>query len=415
MFWYFKFCGKVSHSDMLSGAGSMKAMENTWMLFFVCWVLVFGLEVQLRVVEGGWNRGMCRFPAIYNFGDSNSDTGGRSAALGEITSPNGETFFGHPAGRACDGRLIVDFISEHLQMPYLDAYLDSVGTNFRHGANFATGGSSISPPGYSPFHLQIQIQQFIQFKARTTAIYQQLILKGRRSNLPRPEEFSKSLYIFDIGQNDLSYGLEHTNEKETRASIPGLLNNLSDEFHMLYNEGARFFWVHNTGPLGCLPYSVIYDKQKPSNLDEIGCVKFGNELAMEFNAQLKDKISALRAELPSSVFTYVDVYTAKYSIITRAKDSGLMDPFDFCCGSYYGYHINCGKKATVNGTVYGNSCDRPDLHVSWDGIHYSETANRLVADRITFGSVSDPPRPVESACYDFHPETCGFQRYFFGN
>lgn len=52
----------------------------------------------------------CQFPAIYMFGDSNSDTGGRSAAFSEVPPPNGETFFGRPSGRYCDGRLIIDFI-----------------------------------------------------------------------------------------------------------------------------------------------------------------------------------------------------------------------------------------------------------------------------------------------------------------
>ena len=64
--------------------------------------------------------------------------------------------------------------AKELKLPYLSAYLDSLGTNFRHGANFATGGSSIRPGGYSPFHLGIQISQFIQFKSRTTALYNQL-------------------------------------------------------------------------------------------------------------------------------------------------------------------------------------------------------------------------------------------------
>lgn len=54
----------------------------------------------------------CGFPAVYNFGDSNSDTGGISAALNEIQPPNGETFFGRPSGRACDGRLVIDFIGK---------------------------------------------------------------------------------------------------------------------------------------------------------------------------------------------------------------------------------------------------------------------------------------------------------------
>jgi len=54
--------------------------------------------------------GDCHFPAIFNFGDSNSDTGGLSSLFGAAPPPNGRTFFGMPAGRYCDGRLVIDFI-----------------------------------------------------------------------------------------------------------------------------------------------------------------------------------------------------------------------------------------------------------------------------------------------------------------
>lgn len=54
----------------------------------------------------------CNFPAIYNFGDSNSDTGGISAAFLAVPPPNGETFFGRPSGRTSDGRLVIDFIGK---------------------------------------------------------------------------------------------------------------------------------------------------------------------------------------------------------------------------------------------------------------------------------------------------------------
>ncbi|KAK8937623.1 Alpha-L-fucosidase 3 [Platanthera guangdongensis] len=52
----------------------------------------------------------CEFSAVFNFGDSNSDTGGLSATFGPAPPPNGETFFGRPSGRYSDGRLIIDFI-----------------------------------------------------------------------------------------------------------------------------------------------------------------------------------------------------------------------------------------------------------------------------------------------------------------
>lgn len=50
-------------------------------------------------------------PVIFNFGDSNSDTGGYSAALGfNFGYPDGRAFFHQPTGRLCDGRLVIDFL-----------------------------------------------------------------------------------------------------------------------------------------------------------------------------------------------------------------------------------------------------------------------------------------------------------------
>ncbi|KAJ0763319.1 putative alpha-L-fucosidase [Helianthus annuus] len=57
----------------------------------------------------------CNFPAVFNFGDSNSDTGALVAMFRQAAArpPNGETFFGSPAGRVCDGRLLIDFIGTY--------------------------------------------------------------------------------------------------------------------------------------------------------------------------------------------------------------------------------------------------------------------------------------------------------------
>ncbi|XP_030544801.1 GDSL esterase/lipase At3g27950 isoform X3 [Rhodamnia argentea] len=295
-------------------------MYSSVTLPFLCLVLI-----QLLGALGGGGPTGCGFSAIFNFGDSNSDTGAISAALSEVAAPNGETFFGHPSGRFCDGRLIIDFIAEDLKLPYLSAYLDSIETNFRHGANFATGGSSIRPGGYSPFHLGIQISQFMRFKSRVTDIYNRLNVSTEKTSafgyrMPRPHDFSKALYTFDIGQNDLAYGFQHSAVEQVIASIPDILSQFSQAVRQLYEEGARVFWVHNTGPIGCLPYSIIYDN---SSLDQNGCVRPQNEVAQDFNKQLKDRILQLRAQLSAAVFTYVDVYSAKYSLISEAKDQDV--------------------------------------------------------------------------------------------
>lgn len=78
--------------------------------------------------------------------------------------------------------------------------------------------------------------------------------------------------------------------------------------------------------------------------------------------------------------------------------AGFEDPQKFCCGSYYGYHVDCGKKAIVNGTVYGNPCINPSRLISWDGIHYSQAANYIVSKVILSGSLSEPPNSIAEAC-----------------
>ncbi|KAK6144040.1 hypothetical protein DH2020_020860 [Rehmannia glutinosa] len=173
----------------------------------------------------------CDFPAIYNFGDSNSDTGAISAAFWPTPSPYGTSYFGKPAGRNSDGRLIVDFIAEHLGLPYLSPYLDSIGTNFRHGANLATAGStiirqneSIFENGLSPFSLDIQTVQHYQFKTRTSELYHQARNPMEKNKLPRPQEFSRALYTFDIGQNDLATGFRKFSMPQLRAAIPDIVN-----------------------------------------------------------------------------------------------------------------------------------------------------------------------------------------------
>lgn len=48
-------------------------------------------------------------------------------------------------------------------------------------------------------------------------------------------------------------------------------------------------------------------------------------MAVEFNKQLKDRMVKLRAELPEAAITHVDVYAAKYSLISNAKKQGNFD------------------------------------------------------------------------------------------
>ena len=70
-------------------------------LMVVCFLLI----ATSNLVES-----KCAFEAIFNFGDSNTDTGGFYAAFPSQGSPYGMTYFKKPVGRPTDGRVIVDFL-----------------------------------------------------------------------------------------------------------------------------------------------------------------------------------------------------------------------------------------------------------------------------------------------------------------
>ncbi|PWA62287.1 alpha-fucosidase 1 [Artemisia annua] len=374
-------------------------------------VMLLIMFLSYHVVDASKN--LCDFPAIFNFGDSNSDTGGLSAAFGQAGPPHGESFFHGPAGRYCDGRLVIDFIAQSFGKPYLSAYLDALRSNFSHGANFATAGSTIRPQnttlhqsGFSPFSLNVQWYQFNDFHHRVQMYRTQKDDEVFKKLMPKTKDFSRALYTFDIGQNDLTAGLfQNLTVDEVRANVPNIVGQFKDVIKSVYDQGGRSFWIHNTGPFGCLPYVMDRQLASAGQLDKYGCVGSFNELAQFFNHRLKETVDQLRKELPKAAITYVDIYSVKYTLITQATRYGFMHPLRACCGHggkyNYNIHVGCGGKVKVNGKdiLVAKSCDDPTVMINWDGVHYTQAANKWIFDQIVNGSFSDPPLPLGLACY----------------
>lgn len=82
---------------------TMRSRTTCTSMLLVC----FWIFQQANVVVCECSKNM----VIFNFGDSNSDTGGFPAAHGiRFGFPDGRTFFHQPSDRLCDGRLILDFL-----------------------------------------------------------------------------------------------------------------------------------------------------------------------------------------------------------------------------------------------------------------------------------------------------------------
>ncbi|KAL4383705.1 hypothetical protein GQ457_15G022460 [Hibiscus cannabinus] len=341
------------------------------------------------------------YPAVFNFGDSNSDTGGIVAGKAfTLARFNGQTYFHEFSGRFCDGRLIIDFLMETMELPYMNPYLESVGSpSFQTGCNFATGGATIQPANaasMNPFSFNLQLSQFFRFKNRVLTLLSKD--KELEKYLPAEDYFRKALYMFDIGQNDLDgalYSLK--SEKQVLDFVLQLVYDLNYGMKRLYNAGARNFWVHNTGPLGCLPRIISTFGENPSNLDEHGCIASHNRAATIFNQKLRDICLQFLAQCPEANITYVDIYSIKLNLISNHSLYGFQQPLAACCG-YGGPPLNfdirmpCGITKDLNGTIAtANPCNNTAEYINWDGTHYTEAANRFVADEILTGNYSDSP------------------------
>lgn len=102
--------GREKNYPEMLGPGDGKV--SSLLLLVIFWSLLFPVSLALGTSPPP-------HPVIFNFGDSNSDTGGLVAGLGfPVNLPNGRSFFRRSTGRLCDGRLVIDFLCEFLSSSF---------------------------------------------------------------------------------------------------------------------------------------------------------------------------------------------------------------------------------------------------------------------------------------------------------
>jgi hypothetical protein len=106
-----------------TGGGSALRPRRRAVLLAAAAALLLALAASALALPTAGSGFRCRpgsRPVLFNFGDSNSDTGGMAAARGwHLTRPEGRAFFPRPTGRFCDGRLTIDFLCESTPPPLI--------------------------------------------------------------------------------------------------------------------------------------------------------------------------------------------------------------------------------------------------------------------------------------------------------
>ncbi|CAJ1975198.1 unnamed protein product [Sphenostylis stenocarpa] len=251
------------------------------------------------------------YEAIFNFGDSISDTG--NAAFHEpfpSDSPYGLTYFKHPAGRLSDGRLIIDFIAEAYGLPMLPAYLNlTKGQDIKRGVNFAYSGSTALDKSFfdkrgldvkaAAYSLSTQIDWFNKLKPSLC------------KNKTECDSYMKnSLFLVgEIGGNDINAIIPNKNITEIREFIPHIVDIIAKLTSKIIKEGAVEIVVPGNFPIGCNSFVLnTMNSDKKDDYDQFGCLVSYNAIIKNYNEQLKQAIETLRKNNPNVKITYFDYY-----------------------------------------------------------------------------------------------------------
>ncbi|PIA62294.1 hypothetical protein AQUCO_00200352v1 [Aquilegia coerulea] len=326
----------------------------------------------------------CSYDAIYNFGDSISDTGNliREGPAGAFSPfahlPYGETYFNKATGRCSNGLLMIDFLAEKVGLPMLNPYLDK-SASFNQGVNFAVAGSTAMETErlmdkriLSPVTNSSLLVQFDWFKDHLRYICS--------TDAECANKLRKAIFMVgETGGNDINYALlQGKTIAEAQSLVHDIVNNIIKVALRLIDLGATKLVVPGNFPIGCFP--IYLDAFENSlTFDENSCLKELNELAMYQNQYLQRALQQLREEKPDVVILYADYYKAFQHVFNNASQLGFdeITKETACCGAGGNYHFTLARMC---GTDEAGVCSNPNQFISWDGIHPTQAAYQRMAE-----------------------------------
>ncbi|RCV06985.1 hypothetical protein SETIT_1G207800v2 [Setaria italica] len=357
--------------------------------------------------------------AIYNFGDSLSDTGnllregGATGVLQHTTSLPYGSAIGGATGRCSDGYLMIDFLAKDLGLPLLNPYLDKGADDFTHGANFAVAGATaldaaaLATRGVSVPHtnssLAVQLQRFKDLMSATTRSPQEVRERLARS-LVMVGEIGGNDYNYAFAANKPAAGGAHnlynfgrvaTGVVEALALVPDVVRSVTGAARELLDMGATRVVIPGNFPLGCVPsYMSAANETDPAAYDANGCLAALNLFSQMHNVLLQQGIRELRRSYPAATIAYADYF---YAYVRMLRDAGKTG-FDegavtkACCGAGGGkYNVDMDRMCGAPGA---SVCARPDERISWDGVHLTQHAYRVMTDLLYHKGFASPA-PVE--------------------
>jgi hypothetical protein len=360
---------------------------------------------------------------VYAFGDGLTDVGNAIAAFPEIFAnaeldPNGVEFPMHPADRFCDGKLTVDFLAFGVRRRPIYPVLRGTSPDFRYGTNFAAVGGSArnvtfwskaTGLHYTPFSLDVQLQWFDRYKVRLW-FYEFMNPGIVVQPLPTLNSVNQSLFLVYAGYQDYFYSLydETLTPRQTLNIVEEVVESIGTHIEGMLKvtiyqppaspsyvmPAAKHILVLGLPPLGCIPAMLTLYQSSKAKYDRYGCLSDLNKITAKHNKLLGEKVDALREKYPDTLNVfYGDIHGVYTDILKNPEAYNVTEPLKACCGVGGSYSFNkdvtCGHIGMVGKEMVNLTgtppCEDHKSHLSWDGIHTSDTFNKAAVTAFLTG------------------------------
>nr|XP_043626353.1 GDSL esterase/lipase At1g28600-like isoform X2 [Erigeron canadensis] len=291
-------------------------------------------------------------------------------------------------GRCSDGRLIIDFLAEGLGLPLVPPFvrekeIASDFVEFRQGVNYAVAGATA-------LNSSVLEARGIVTHVTNSSLGVQLnwfkkSLPYICGNISECRKFiGRSLILMgEIGGNDYNIPiLAGSPMDEIKPLVPLVIDRIISAVNELIEIGAQTLVVPGNFPVGCLPsYLEIYGSEKEEYDPTTRCLIRFNEFAEYHNELMQMKLNQIRDVHPNVNIIYADYYNAAMQIYRFPDKYGFTNGVLKAC---------CGDSSTACGLASTSVCEQPDTYVSWDGIHFTEAAYRVIYNNLFQGPFTNP-------------------------
>ncbi|KAK4368380.1 hypothetical protein RND71_012172 [Anisodus tanguticus] len=339
---------------------------------------------------------------IISFGDSLADTGNLirlSRSNNHVTSavlPYGETFFHHPTGRFSDGRLVIDFIAESMGFPFLPPYA-GVMKNMSSSKNSIIKGVNFAVAGATAVDISFLEKRGIKNPATNVSLgtqldwFKQMLPILCKSPTSCRKFLGNALVLMgEIGGNDYNHPFSQGKSgEEVNSYVPAVISAIGLAINELIELGAQTLIVPGNLPIGCSSsYLTTFKDSNKNDYDtSTGCINWLNDFAEYHNQLLQEEIHRIREIHPHANIIYADYYNAAMQIYKSPKTFGFTSTIVACCGGGGPYNFKSNIKC---GSPSSNVCENPSSYFSWDGVHLTEAAYKLIAKGLLQGPYTIP-------------------------